>query len=124
MYSLGYEVHQDFIGFAQVDTTDATALVSTIKDILIRISLPISKCVGQTYDGASNMSGKINGVSRKILSVNPKTIYIRCLAHTLNLCLQDSSSTCRPLNEALSLTSEIATFIRASPKRLAIFQSL
>ena len=70
------------------------------------------------------MSGRINGVSQKIISENPKAIYIHCLAHTLNLCLQDSSSICRTLNEALSLTSEIATFICASPKRLVIFQSL
>ena len=58
-----YKILEDFIGFSQVDATDANTLTSTIKDIIIRISLPLSKCVGQAYDGTSNMSGRLNGVS-------------------------------------------------------------
>lgn len=108
----------------QVDATDATAFTSTIKDTLICASLPIIKCAGQTYDGTSNMSGRLNGVSQEILNENPKTIYIHCLDHSLSLCLQDSASTCQPINEAIVLTSEIATFIRASLKHLALFESL
>lgn len=119
-----YKIHEDFIGFSQVDATDANTLTSKIKDILIRISLPLSKCVGQAYDGASNMSGRLNGVCQQILHENPKALYIHCFAHTLDLCIQDSSTICKPLNEALALTSEIATFIRASPKCLAIFEFL
>ena len=86
--------------------------------------LDLSNCVGQAYDGASNMSGRLNGVSKKILSQNPKAIYIHCMAHCLNLCLQDSASACWTINEALALTSEISNFIRASPKHLALFETL
>ena len=74
-----YDVHEDFIGFVQVNTTDAETLTSTstIKDIL-----DLSNCVGQAYDGASNMSGRLNGVSKKSLSQNPN-IYIYTLYGSL-----------------------------------------
>ena len=42
-----YKIHEDFIGFSQVDATDANTLTSTIKDILIRISLPLSNVLGK-----------------------------------------------------------------------------
>ena len=70
------------------------------------------------------MSGRLNGVCQQILHENPKALYIHRFAHTLDLCIQDSSTISKPLNEALALTSEIATFICASTKRLAIFESL
>ena len=43
-----YDVHEDFIGFVQVNTIDAETLTSTstIKDILIRVILDLSNCVG------------------------------------------------------------------------------
>ena len=67
------------------------------------------------------MSGRLNGVCQQILHENPKALYIHYFTHTLDLCIQDSSTICNPLNEALALTSEIATFICASP---AIFETL
>lgn len=44
------------------------------------------KCViGQSYDGASNMSGKYNGVRAKIEEMQPMALYIWCKGHRLNL---------------------------------------
>ena len=34
-----------------------------IKNVLIRCSLPLSKCQGQDYDGASVMMGHLTGVA-------------------------------------------------------------
>ena len=49
--------HNEFIGLYTVDSIDAKSLVASIKDVLLRMGLPIQNCRGQCYDGASNMSG-------------------------------------------------------------------
>lgn len=46
------------------------------------------------------------------------------MAHCLNLCLQDCSRNCCCIRDALDVTSELNTLIRASPKRLALFHQL
>ena len=53
---------EDFVGFYAVEgTTGNYKLATCIKDCLIRLQLPIENLRGQTYDGASNMSGNYNG---------------------------------------------------------------
>ena len=54
-----YVINEDLIGLMSVDKTDADTLVSVLNDTLIRCNLSLSKCCGQAYDGASNMSGHI-----------------------------------------------------------------
>ena len=46
------------------------------------------------------------------------------MAHCLNLCLQECASSCQCVREALALTSELASLIRASPKRLGLFEHI
>ncbi len=111
-----YVVYEDVIALAAVEQTDAATLTSTIKDALIRSGLQLGQCRGQAYDGASNMSGRLNGVASRIQKVQPKAHYIHCAAHSLNLCLQDCGKKCACISGALGVTTELATLIRASPK--------
>ena len=86
--------------------------------------LSLAQCRGQAYDEAANMAGSIKGVAKCIQNEQPFALFVHCLAHNLNLCLQDCSRQCSTVKNALSLTSGVATIIRASPKRLAIFKHL
>ena len=79
---------------------------------------------GQAYDGASNMSGRLNGVTRQIQNEQPNAQYVHCVAHSLNLCLQNCSKKCACIRDALGFSHELTTLIRASPKRLALFHHL
>ena len=119
-----YIVHEDLVGLVEVEMTDAKTLTSTLKDVLLRCNLQLTQCRGQAYDGASNMAGHISGVSTRIAMEEPKAVYIHCLAHSLNLCLQECARYCDCVKDALSLASDLATLIRASPKRLALFKNL
>ena len=56
-----FKVHEDFIGFYEVDNKQSLTIVQAITNALIRLSLPILRCRGQTYDGGSNMIGKKSG---------------------------------------------------------------
>ena len=59
-----FKVQEDFIGFYEVNDIHRTTIVQAITDALIRLNLPISRCRGQTYHGASNMVGKKLGVAQ------------------------------------------------------------
>ena len=122
--SHNYVINEDLITLAEVDQTDGATLTTTLKNVLICNGLQISKCYGQTYDGASNMSGHLNGVAARIQKEQPKAHYVHCVAHSLNLCLQDCGQNCITVREALTVTIELASIIRASPKRLAQFRHL
>lgn len=119
-----YVVYEDVIALADVEQTDAATLTDTLKDAVIRSGLQLTQCRGQAYDGASNMSGRISGVASRILKEEPKAHYVHCVAHSLNLCLQECGQKCVCIRDALVITSELGTLIRASPKRLAQFRCL
>ena len=63
-----------------------------LKDVLIRYYLDVNDCRGQSYDGASNMAGIVNGVQRKILNYCPLAYYTHCGAHRTNLIAQKISN--------------------------------
>ena len=104
-----------------IPSTSST-LAATIEDILVRCILPLSKCQGQAYDGASKMMGHLRGVATQLENEEPAALRVHCLAHCLNLCLQDAAKKCKPIRDALDLVMELSKLIRYSPKRTHIFQ--
>ena len=48
---------EEFIGLYTASETTGKALAAIVKDVLLRLQLPISNLISQTYDGAANMSG-------------------------------------------------------------------
>ena len=104
--------------------TDSATITSALKDCLIRFSLPISQCRGQAYDGASSMSGHLNGVAARIVQDVPAAIFVHCFAHCTNLCLQTAGRQCVPIRDALDLVMEISELILKSPKRSSLFSTL
>ncbi|KAJ3654966.1 hypothetical protein Zmor_014116 [Zophobas morio] len=51
-----------------------------------------NKLIGQTYDGASVMSGELNGLQSRVKQIAPQALFTHCYAHRLNLILQDAST--------------------------------
>ena len=91
---------------------------------LVRFCLPIGQCRGQAYDGASNMLGHINGVAACMQKEEPSAIYVHCLAHCINLCLQVVGRQVAPVRDSLELVREVSQLIRFSPKCLSLFESM
>ncbi|VVC29745.1 LETM1-like,EF-hand domain pair,Letm1 ribosome-binding domain,EF-hand domain,Domain of unknown function [Cinara cedri] len=55
-------IKERFLGFIQVEELDALGLTNYIIEFLNSFGLDITKCISQSYDGASVMSGSTNGV--------------------------------------------------------------
>jgi Domain of unknown function (DUF4371) len=82
------KIVERFLGFVLLNALSAEAFTTTILDFLAHIGLDVKKCIVQSYDGASVMSGVNNGVQKLIrdASRNPCP-YIHCHAHRVNLVL-------------------------------------
>lgn len=119
-----FEIHEVFVGFYCTDSTQARTLIDTVKDICIRLEQPINKCRGQCYDGAANVAGIRQGLQALFLKEEPRALFVHCLAHTLNLGVQDIAHNCSHCRNFLSFIADLISFVRNSPKRLAWFEKI
>lgn len=118
------KVYEDFVGFYELQNIESMTIVTAIKDALIRFDLPISKCRGQTYDGASNMMGKKSGVATKIQEIEPKALITHCHCHSLNLSIKSTTQNCKLLKDTLDTIREICILVKYSPKRERILGNI
>ncbi len=118
-----YEVHEAAIGLLQLPDTKAFTLFSVVKDCLLRCSLPITNCIGQAYDGTSNMSGVRSGVQALMKKETDSCLYVHCFAHSLNLCIQDVVRKSELLSNCIEFILQLVQLIKFSPKRL-LFQNI
>ena len=69
------ETHEYFIGLYKVEFVTSNEQVAVLN---LRHDVSINSCRGQCYDGASNTSGKYNGVATQIPSEESRAIFTHC----------------------------------------------
>ena len=62
-----------------------------------------------------------SGVATRIKKDTPQALLVHCLAHSLNLCLQDAGRNIKLLRDAIDIVWEIAQLINYSLKRKHLF---
>ena len=77
------------IGLVQLKNTTAECIHMSLKDCLLHLGISFEKYRGQAYGGASNFQGHVNGIARRFLNDNSTAIPVHCLAHCVNLSLQE-----------------------------------
>lgn len=82
------------------------------------------KLVGQTYDGASVMSGELNGLQMQVKTIAPQALFTHCYAHRLNLILQNSVASIQECKIFFATISGISAFFSKSTKRTNILDSI
>ena len=107
-----------------LETIKTDHIVQVLEDTLLRMQLHLTSCRGQTYDGASNMSGKRSGVATQIQKKEKKAFYLHCYAHSLNLACQDSIRKCKLVNDVLDMTYEVTKLIKFSPRRDRVLERI
>ena len=103
---------------------DAETITSSLKDILLRGNLKTEDLRWQTYDGAGNMAGCLNEVAARILSEDPRALYVHCANHSLDLALKDCTKASKIIRDLLDSVQDLAVFIRSSPTRMAQYQHI
>lgn len=71
----------------------------------------------RAYNGAATMSGHVSGVAAQI-EVQRTAVYVHCLTHSTNLCLQTVEQECAPVCEALELTMGISQLVLSKKVKL------
>ena len=92
-----------------------------IEDVFLRFELSISNLRGQTYDGASNMSGSYRGCQAIISDKQPLALYVHCGAHCVNLVAQSAAAECNDIMAAMSWLQELGKFFGSSIKFRQLF---
>ena len=100
-----YEVYEDQVCLAQLDNTTAEMIYESLKVCLLSLGIPLEKCRGQAYDGARNFQGHVSGIAKRFKNDNVAAISVHCLAHCVNLCLQEVARSSKPVKECNGLDS-------------------
>ena len=103
------EVHEEFVGLFTIANISASTIVAALRDCLLRLNLKLSRCRGQCYDGASNMSGHRSGVATQLSNEEPWALFVHCYGHSLNLAMCDTMKETVVTRDALDTAAEISS---------------
>ena len=113
-----------FVGLYAPPDTCGRTIATVIEDALLRLQLPIKKLRAQTYDGASNMSGAINGCQALISQKCPLALWFHCGAHCANLAAQSVAAACPAVRDAIALANELGVLYNRSMTYRNIFNNI
>ena len=119
------DIVERLLRFVDVSADRTAASISrVVKSILEPHSDIINnKLIMQTYDGASVMSGHLNGVQALIRQEYPFAYFVHCAAHRLNLVLCQAVSSISPVKIFFTNVGAFSSFTSVSSKRKAYFTS-
>jgi hypothetical protein len=111
-----------FLSFVTPESTRSCDIYSAVQEAVLKLSQnnPVmSKVVGLTTDGASNMTGHLNGVAALIKSDHPEVITTHCLAHRVELAVKDhiKKSDTKLYDKAMTLLIGLYYFYKKSYKQ-------
>jgi hypothetical protein len=112
-----------FFGFLLMDGHCAEDLHGSLMQFLSRHDINIKDCRGQSYDNASNMSGRYNGLQAKVKEDSPRAMYVPCFAHSLNLVGVCAAESCTQASSFFGFVQNIYTFFAASTGRWSLLTS-
>ena len=80
--------------------------------------IDIKDCRGQSYDNASNMSGKYAGVQTSVIKQHcPHATFISCAAHSLNLVGKNAAECSSVAARFFDIVQRLYSFLSASTHR-------
>ncbi|XP_025202803.1 zinc finger MYM-type protein 1-like [Melanaphis sacchari] len=115
-------IREHFLCFEELPGASADNFFDVLKKCLKKFDLDFSMCRGQSYDGASTMSGRYSGLQSKVKELSPLSLYIHCCAHNLNLVLIDSIKSSIDAVSFFGTLESLYTFLTSSLPRLHILE--
>lgn len=107
-------MNERFLGYVPCNELNAKALFNYINKTLTDCGIDIKNCIAQTYDGASVMSGKQNGVRSFFQQHVPQAIYTHCFNHRLNLVIVDVCKNIPEIETFIALLQQLYNFVSRS----------
>ena len=110
-------VSTTFLKCKQVKDGHARRIYKNIKAILNEKRIPMQKIGGLGTDGASVMTGHLNGVTMLMCTNNPHCISVHCVCHRLNLAVTQACKNIPLMANLTNIISAIHNHICQSPQR-------
>uniref|UniRef100_H3B9S8 Uncharacterized protein n=1 Tax=Latimeria chalumnae TaxID=7897 RepID=H3B9S8_LATCH len=113
----------NFLGIVELiakydfETHSSQDIAKSLLQFFEKIGVNIADCRGQSYDNASNLSGKYQGMQAWIRERSENAVYIPCCAHSLNLVGQCAVDCCFTAISFFSFVQKLYVFFAASTKQ-------
>ena len=112
-----------FVKFLDMQGHSGEQLAESFLNFLGEHGIDVKDCCGQSYDNASNMAGKYNGMQACIRQLNEVAEYVPCAAHSLDLVGQFAAGCCQEAVIFFDFVQNIYTFFAASTYRWGLLTS-
>ena len=116
------DIVERLVSVQRVKESSAEGLFDTLQEILKESSLSLKDAVGQSYDGASVMTGKYIGVKTLVQQVNPQCIFIWTFDHVLNLVIMEACRSSLAAKSLFGALEKLYAFFLQSRKRSDILE--
>ncbi|KAL0858646.1 hypothetical protein ABMA27_012474 [Loxostege sticticalis] len=118
-------IREDYLEFVPVEdvSAESLSLATTIVTHLLSYNLDMDKFIGQGYDGAAVMSGRLRGVRTIIAEQYPRAQFVHCVAHVLNLVLAHSCEI-PMIRNCIGTIKSVINFFRQSPLRNGLLKKI
>ena len=121
LYVLSSGPVERFVHFLPMMKHTGLELATRLFTFLDQHGIDNKKCRGQSYDNASNMSGKYNGEAI-ILEKYQFAAFIPCAAHSLNLVGKCAAECCPGAVSFFDLMNQLYTYFSASTHRWRVLK--
>ena len=105
------------MAFLDMQGHTGKVLAENLLGFLTRHDVNLADCRSQSYDNASNISGKYNGMQAVIHQKCPLAEYVPCASHSLNLVSQSPVRCCLESVRFFGFVQSLYSFLVASTHR-------
>ena len=107
-------VEERLLAIVDSHSTTGGDLCNLLKEALHKQKIDVSKCISDSTDGASNISGQYNGFTAFFEKESPGHIHSWWYAHVFNLVLCDVTTTNHASISLFGLVQKVGVFFRES----------
>ena len=114
---------EHFLGLDSLSACDAASIFAALKAFLAD-HIDAGKLRGQGYDGAATFSCTKNGVQMRIRTLAPRTLFVPCMAHVLQICCVSASRCLPSLKKVFGTLMSVWKMFHYSPKRFSALKEM
>lgn len=116
-YIKGRDPVERFLKFIPIKEHKSEYLAETVLNFLESHEIPIKDCRGQSYDNASNMSGKYSGLQARIKEKCEFAAFVPCAGHSLNLVGVHAAGCVPEVTQFFEIIQKVYNFFSGSTYR-------
>uniref|UniRef100_A0A8C5PR13 HAT C-terminal dimerisation domain-containing protein n=1 Tax=Leptobrachium leishanense TaxID=445787 RepID=A0A8C5PR13_9ANUR len=115
-------VHERLVLVTNGSAATGKPLCNLVCEVLEAMGIDISKCVGSSTDGASNMQRQYNGFTTWLNTKAPGQIHVWCYAHVLNLVMMEVTKSTTETISLFGFLNSCVVFIRESYLQMSVWR--